>query len=525
MNAMPLSRSRLVAASLGLILVLVVGLAVLAQSRATYHRRIAARVLHDYAQLAAEEYARRAQQRLAVGLNPALQVLGRSGAERGVLPDTASLMRHAGNRERDLLGRAAGFVSLAGGRVESTPGVPAWARDTFPAHARAAYDKDWYFAVVWGPASHVLVYTARLAAVGVQAAWGMVLPADAVRDALREAVGPTPLLPPSLTGGEPLDSLTSVLVRDPAGDVLFRTDAQYSPQYRAERTLGGPFGGIVAEVVLRPSTAPRLVIGGVPPSPLPAVAGMLVLTAILAAVAIHQLRQEDRLARLRTDFVAAASHELRTPLAQIRLFAETLQLGRVRSEDERAQALAIIGQESRRLSHLVDNLLHVARADRGGLRVAPVGLRLDEVAREVVDAFAPLAASRRASLRLDGEGPVWAVADLGAVNQVLLNLLDNAVKYGPLGGTVTIRVQSVAGETPRLARIAVDDDGPGIPASHRTQVFGRFERLDRDRDSAVGGSGIGLAIVRDLVTLMRGTVRIEDAPGGGTRVVVELPAA
>src|SRR5439155_6161105 len=177
--------------------------------------------------------------------------------------------------------------------------------------------------------------------------------------------------------------------------------------------------------------ADKLVIGGLPRSQLPFVLGVLLLTAGLIVTALVQLRREYDLARLRTDFVSGVSHELRTPLAQIRMFGETLLLGRVRSETERRRSLEIIDQEARRLTHLVENLLHFSRSERQTHRVAPAPTWMAPLVRSVVEAFAPLATPRRARLRTDLAEGVVAAVDAEAFRQMLLNLLDNAVKYGP----------------------------------------------------------------------------------------------
>ena len=145
-----------------------------------------------------------------------------------------------------------------------------------------------------------------------------------------------------------------------------------------------------------------------------------------------QLRRESELARLRSDFIASVSHELRTPLAQVRMFAETLLLGRVRSEEERLRSLQIVDQEARRLTHLVENILQFSRAERQAIRLAPVPSELASQVTEAVEAFAPVARSRHVVVQTALENDVVCVVDPAALRQILLNLLDNAVKYGPI---------------------------------------------------------------------------------------------
>src|SRR3989440_450624 len=250
------------------------------------------------------------------------------------------------------------------------------------------------------------------------------------------------------------------------------------------------------------------------------------LTAGLVVAALLQLRREYELSRLRADFVSGVSHELRTPLAQIRMFSETLLLGRVRTDEERERSLEIIDQEARRLTHLVENLLHFSRSERRLTRLSPAAAPLAPLVSEAAEAFAPLAAARGVRLCTDLTDGIVAPVDADALRQMLLNLLDNAVKYGPAGQTVTLGLTLADGR----ALVSVDDQGPGIPAAERERIWDRFWRLERDRDSAVAGTGIGLAVVRELVALHGGGAWAEDgqngplpAGGRGVRFVIELP--
>jgi signal transduction histidine kinase len=204
------------------------------------------------------------------------------------------------------------------------------------------------------------------------------------------------------------------------------------------------------------------------------------------------------------------------------MFSETLTLGRVRSEEERRRSLAIIDQEARRLTHLVENLLHFSRSERQTTHITPEPTALAPLVQEVLDGFAPLAAARGATVAASIPEDLVVPADPGAVRQMLLNLLDNAVKYGPAGQQVRVGAVRDNG----IARLWVDDGGPGIPRADRERVWDRFWRLERDRGSSVAGSGIGLAVVRELADLHHGRAWIDDTgpDAGGTRVVIELPA-
>jgi signal transduction histidine kinase len=211
---------------------------------------------------------------------------------------------------------------------------------------------------------------------------------------------------------------------------------------------------------------------------------------------------------------------LRTPLAQVRMFAETLLLGRVRSEEERVRSLQIVDQEARRLTHLVENILQFSRAERQAIQLAPVPAELASQVRDAVEAFAPVARARHVVVKTTLENDVVCVVDPAALRQILLNLLDNAVKFGPLGQTVEITLRRIGDH----ARIIVDDQGPGIPREHRARIWEPYQRLESAVTAAVAGSGIGLAVVSQLVVLHGGRAWAEDAPRAGARFVVELRA-
>jgi two-component system phosphate regulon sensor histidine kinase PhoR len=269
-----------------------------------------------------------------------------------------------------------------------------------------------------------------------------------------------------------------------------------------------------------PGAVREVVVGGLPRSRLPILLGLLGLSAALVVTALLQLHRERALQRLRTEFVASVSHELRTPLTQIRLFAETLLLDRVRTPAERHQALTVIDREARRLGDLVENVLLFARAERRRSTLAPERQALAPLVRTALARLEPLARGSGARLAAELDEEASAVVDPTALQQVLSNLFDNALKYGPRGQEVRVAVER-RGATVRLS---VEDQGPGVPAAERRRVFERFHRLERDRRSAVAGTGIGLALVDDLARRQGGRVFVEDGAGGGARFVVELPS-
>jgi signal transduction histidine kinase len=305
-----------------------------------------------------------------------------------------------------------------------------------------------------------------------------------------------------------------------AGDKVILNDGKWS-QFSADWKTLEAYGGLNVRVGIDPAAVPAL--SGVPVSPLrdSTLFGLLVLACILIGAALILAKRQSELAAAREDFVSSVSHELRTPLAQIRMFTETLLLGRVRNEVERRRSLEIIDQETRRLSALVENVLHLSRAERGTARVTPSTIELAPTVREVVETFAQLPRSRSADFRLELENRLVATVDPNALRQILLNLLDNAVKYGKANQRVSVGLAMFE----EHARIWVDDEGPGIPGRERERIFEPFYRGAAHTDSSLAGSGIGLAVVRELAGLLGGRAWADDAPGGGARVVVEFPDA
>ncbi len=515
-------------------LVLAVVLGVQAGMAATYHRATAQGVLRDYASAAAETYAQRAGREFEYyGVYPTFRVLARVGAgeTRVPLPEPAALpLSDASERQAIAYVRSLFRVDLNDGSIQHTGArfgkdMERWLADTLQ-RAAHAFDPEWVLAVLVdpSPAQHLVVYTVQFdEEYRPLTAYGVELDPDSVRSLFAGSATRAPLLPTTLTRRSDPDSLMSIELRDGLSRVLARSgidDPAYSP-YRGETSLGPRAGGLVAQVALRPEAAEQLIIGGLPRGRLPLIGGLLVLTAGLILAALLLLRRESELQRLRTEFVSNVSHELRTPLAEIRMFAETLALGRVRNEAERQRSLEIIDQEARRLTHLVENVLQFSRAERNASHLSPEPTPLAPIVEHVTEVFAPLAKARAVDVQTAVRTGDAAIADRGAVQQMLLNLLDNAVKYGPEGQTVTVGCDRVNG----MVQLWVEDEGPGIPHSDREKIWNRFSRLEREQDAAVAGTGIGLAVVRELAQLQSGRAWWERAPSGGSRFLIELPAA
>jgi PAS domain S-box-containing protein len=238
--------------------------------------------------------------------------------------------------------------------------------------------------------------------------------------------------------------------------------------------------------------------------------------------AFRDLTAERAVERLKTDFVSTVSHELRTPLAAIYGAALTLRRQDVRlSEPQREGLLEVVASESDRLARIVNDILWASRLESGGMQTLVEACDGVELARTVVDAARThVAPSIRLEIHAPTDPPPIA-ADPDKTRQVLANLVDNAVKYSPDGGVVTVDI-TVEGQ--RL-RFAVRDQGLGVPPSEQTRIFEKFYRLDPDLTRGVGGTGLGLYISRELLERMGGRIWVESSGTGGSTFVAELPLA
>ena len=238
---------------------------------------------------------------------------------------------------------------------------------------------------------------------------------------------------------------------------------------------------------------------------------------------LHDVTELRRLEQVRTEFVANVSHELRTPLTAIQGYLETLLSGALEERQNARRFLEIVFRHTERLGRLLNDLTDLSNIELGrvALKLAPT--RLDEVVDTVLAIMGPKATGRRVGLssRLSPDLPS-VVADRDRLVQVVLNLVDNAVKYTPEGGRVTVQARTAA---EGQVEIDVTDTGIGIPPIDLPRITERFYRVDKARSRELGGTGLGLAIVKHLVFAHGGQLRIESEPGRGTTVHVTLPIA
>jgi signal transduction histidine kinase len=332
-----------------------------------------------------------------------------------------------------------------------------------------------------------------------------------------------PLVPASLGHGKVTNEFVHVIIRDQSGASLYSLGNTPRAGFAVTKPFGDTYQGVLSgfevEASIDPQVARQIVVGGLPRSRLWLFLTLLALNAALIVMAILQLRREMVFQRLRDEFVSSVSHELRTPLTQIRMFAETLLLERVRSIEEQQRSLEIIDREARRLSQLVENVLQFSRMEKTLDTLAKENREIGPLLQETVEDFTSMMNGGESRIETRLQPRLFADVDPGSLRQILINLLDNAVKYGrkPQQIIVGLELRGAA------ACLYVEDEGPGVPPTDRKRIFQRFQRLDRDRQSSIAGTGIGLSVVRDLVTRHGGTCSVTSGERGGARFIVELP--
>ncbi len=238
-------------------------------------------------------------------------------------------------------------------------------------------------------------------------------------------------------------------------------------------------------------------------------------------IVAHDVTEIRRLERMRQDFVANVSHELRTPVSVIHANSETLLDGALEDREQGPKFVEAIHRNSARLGNLVADLLDLSRIEAGQNSLALEPISLVGAGTRATEAIGISATKKNTKVVNAVPETLFALADLQALDQVLLNLVENAVKYTPEGGEVVVRAHSLG----QRVRIEIEDDGPGVPEEHRERLFERFYRVDPGRSKQMGGTGLGLAIVKHLVNTMGGNVGMMPAPKQGSVFWVELPKA
>ncbi|NOJ95912.1 PAS domain-containing protein [Corallococcus sp. CA049B] len=240
-----------------------------------------------------------------------------------------------------------------------------------------------------------------------------------------------------------------------------------------------------------------------------------------SAAVFHDVTELRRLEKVRKDFVANVSHELRTPITAIRGYAETLQGGALQDTQVAPKMVEIIHRQSERLSELVEDLLELSRLEAREMTFQRAEVPLALAVSRAAEGVRPKAEGKNQQIGLHVPPELVAMGDGRAIEQVLLNLLDNAVKYTPAGGRVDVDGAYEGGR----CVVRVRDTGVGIEPKHLSRIFERFYRVDKGRSRDMGGTGLGLSIVKHLMGAMDGEVKVESQPNVGSTFVIFLPSA
>ncbi len=241
-----------------------------------------------------------------------------------------------------------------------------------------------------------------------------------------------------------------------------------------------------------------------------------------AVLVFHDITELRRLERIRQDFVANVSHELRTPVSSIKGYAETLLSGALDDKQNALDFVKIIQHDSDRLARLIEDLLDLARIESGKMKMVFMPLDLCSLVNRTIRIIEPQARAKdiRISAQLPENLPT-VIADEARISQVLINLLDNAVKYTPQSGEVKVSVTPLS----KAVQIDVSDNGIGIPEDDLPRIFERFYRVDKARSRELGGTGLGLSIVKHIVIAHGGNVSVSSVPGKGSTFSFILPVA
>lgn len=241
---------------------------------------------------------------------------------------------------------------------------------------------------------------------------------------------------------------------------------------------------------------------------------------LLAGRAIIPIKQSFSRQR---EFVADASHELRTPLSILLTSVDAIQTDDGNNLSRfSTQVLADMKSEIRRMTNIVADLLTLARADAGVTNILKEKFNFYSIAKQIFRSFQPVAEQKGLKLRLECENNMVIFADRERINQLLMILVDNAIKYTPSGGNVDILIKKVT-EAHQSVSITVRDTGVGVPEKYKALIFERFYRIDKVRSREEGGTGLGLSIAKWIVEAHGGTITAESTSGGGSSFVVNLP--
>ena len=352
---------------------------------------------------------------------------------------------------------------------------------------------------------------------------GMLVPVAALMEVLFAEPGFGPAVADTAAESTPLATLDSVSLEvRSTDDLIVHGGLDSTRRFTATVHPAGALDGLSVTVALFSNQMAPPILSPIRERQLWHLATLLLATLIVIVIAVRASVRETQLARARSDFIAGVSHELRMPLAQILLAGETLALQRERDQSARLTLASSIVREARRLIALVENVLLYSRTGAVELRPHVESVAVADLFADVVETVELAVEDAGQRIEIVAPPSIAVLADRTLARQALVNLVDNAIKYGAAGK----RIRLVAEQPSSMAvRLIVEDEGRGIPQAERAKVFEPYERLDRDQSSERTGTGLGLAVVRQIATACKGRVWLDAGESGGTRAVLELPAA
>jgi len=307
-----------------------------------------------------------------------------------------------------------------------------------------------------------------------------------------------------------LDENSRELYSNKAGTADYEIKTQFAPVFPNWQVAIG-YNGTTVEALARDNFRKGLML----------VFFVLSLLMLGIALILRATAREMRLAQAKSTFVSNVSHELKTPLALIRLFGETLELDRLNGPEKAHEYYRIINAESRRLTQLIDNILDFSKIEAGRKQYHFARCNIADVVDDVLNTYKYRLLDTGFELTVDLKRDLpAALIDRDAISQVVLNLIDNAVKYSTEVKNVVVRTMEQDGSI----IIEVSDSGIGIPRSEHKRIFEKFYRVNTGSVHNTKGSGLGLAVVKHIVEAHQGQVRVESGPGKGSRFTVMIPA-
>ncbi len=245
--------------------------------------------------------------------------------------------------------------------------------------------------------------------------------------------------------------------------------------------------------------------------------------AVVGAVAlVEDITELRRLEQVRTDFAANVSHELKTPLTSIKGFVETLQNGAIANPETAQKFLKIIMLEADRLTRLINDSLSISKLESGADNPPRESIRLDKMAHEISEMLSILASEKDVTIRSrENAEPSYVYGNPDQMEQMLINLIENAIKYNRHGGSVNVSVFN----NEKTVNLLISDTGIGIPEEHLPRLFERFYRVDKGRSRSMGGTGLGLAIVKHIASNMGAMIEVHSKFGEGTEFLITFPSA